>query len=146
MHWNMSLPPSTARLAVALGGISVSRWSREVAVEPRTLPSMTVRIAGVERPVVVFPAEMGYPIRIVDVLWAVYGALRLAATEAGGGLAAGAIGVGSGGGPVAVDDAAAADAIRRYFRRDVWWGGLYESLGERDVWVLELCGAKTGWD
>jgi hypothetical protein len=145
VHWNMSLPPSTARLAFALGGTPTSRWSREVAVEPRTLSSMTVRIAGVARPVVVFPAEMGHPIRIVDVLWAVYSALHLAAIESVGGPAAGAVGWRCSGGGGVIDDAVAADAIREYFRGDVWWGGLYESPEERDVWVLELRGAKTRW-
>ncbi|KAF9474419.1 hypothetical protein BDN70DRAFT_884854 [Pholiota conissans] len=54
--WNISLPPSTARLAAALHGAPSWPWWREVAVWPNGLPSMTIRVQGVQRPIVVFPA------------------------------------------------------------------------------------------
>jgi hypothetical protein len=102
---------------------------------------LTIRIVGVARPVVVFPAEMWYPIRIVDVLRAIYGALCRAALEYVHGRVVGVISLGGGSGfgeSVGAEEAAAADAIRRHFCGGVWWGGLYESTDERDVWILKL--------
>jgi cytochrome c biogenesis factor len=134
MYWNMSFPPSTACLAAALGGLPASHWSREVAAEPRTLTSLTIRIAGVARPVVVFAAELGHPIRIVDVMRAVYGALCRAALESVQRCVVGGISTGDRNSSAV----AAGDSIRRHFRGGVWWGGLCESTDERDVWILEI--------
>ncbi|KAF9472333.1 hypothetical protein BDN70DRAFT_887114 [Pholiota conissans] len=55
IHWNISLPPSTAHLANVYNNQPGWPWSCEVAVHPTTVPSMTIRIDGVERPIVVFP-------------------------------------------------------------------------------------------
>ncbi|KAF9470785.1 hypothetical protein BDN70DRAFT_888751 [Pholiota conissans] len=59
--WNISLPPSTARLATALHGAPSWPWWREVAVRPNSLPSMTIRVQGVQRPIVVFPISLWRP-------------------------------------------------------------------------------------
>ncbi|KAF9473013.1 hypothetical protein BDN70DRAFT_886276 [Pholiota conissans] len=148
IHWNMALPPSTARLAAALAPADANangtRWSRVVAVSPQSAPSVTVRIEGIERPVVVFPATIGYPIRIEDMLETIHSVLRYEAFEALGvhGLLPGDVDSSSGMGNVAFDEAATANAIQRKFPRGAWWGGLYESADEREVWVLEVCAAK----
>ncbi|KAF9477941.1 hypothetical protein BDN70DRAFT_880555 [Pholiota conissans] len=148
----MSLSPLTARLAAALAGTANAnynegaRWSRAVAVSPGTMPSMTIRIQHVERPIVVFPAAMGDSIRVTDVLNAVYNALRFAAYEALGVRhhCPGHVDLSREADDVVLDEAATADAIRRKFPRGAWWGGLYESTNERDVWMLEVCAVKRG--
>lgn len=142
--WTLSLPPSTARLAMTTIGSVNRQWFYDAAILPTTFPSITIRIRGIERPLVVFPFEVGNPIRIIDILYAVYSAAQTTAIEHR---------VASGDVPgyyglsvqiprdLAVADAAAADAIGRYFRNRVWWNGLLPSVGEADVWVLQLRGA-----
>jgi hypothetical protein len=91
---------------------------------------------------------MGYPIRIADVLRAIYGALCRAALESLHGRVVGVISLGGGSGfgeSAGAEEAAAADAIRRHFYGGVWWGGLYQSTDERDVWILELRPTERRW-
>jgi hypothetical protein len=131
IYWNISLPPSTAHLAGAIYGVG-GPWYHDVAVVP-AVSSIAIRIRGVARAVVVFPVEAGLPIRIVDVLRAVYNVVRAEALEVEDGAGARADSR-----HISHDDSIAADAIRRYLRNRIWWNGLSQSMDEVDVWVLHL--------
>lgn len=138
IYWNISLPPSTAHLASAVYGVG-GPWYHDVAVVP-AVSSIAIRIRGVARPVVVFPIEAGFPIRIVDILRAVYSTIRAEALEDGAGASDAPVHGVYGAGPrdISFDDSVAADAIRRYFRNRIWWNGVSQSMDEVDVWILHL--------
>ncbi|KAF9473709.1 hypothetical protein BDN70DRAFT_937234 [Pholiota conissans] len=138
--WNISHPPSTARLAPEFNSAPNWPWWREVAIRPTTMPSMTIRLERVERPVVVFPADIGHPITIADVLRAVYDTVRTMAM---------APSLGDSAELVLTPDNEYREVgyandvsteIQRHFQGRVWWGGLQESLNETDVWLLRLRG------
>jgi hypothetical protein len=143
MYWNMSLPPSTARLATNVG--FDERWFRDAAAVP-LVSSITVRIRGVSRPIVVFPVDAACPIRIIDILRAVYNAVRAEVLENETGIsdvpAYGAHEPCSR--EVSFGDSIAADAIQRHFNNRVWWWGLSLSINEADVWVLHMRGLNRG--
>ncbi|KAF9474407.1 hypothetical protein BDN70DRAFT_319545 [Pholiota conissans] len=148
--WNISLPPSTARLAAALHSAPSWPWWREVAVRPNGLPSMTIRVQGVQRPIVVFPGEVGHQISILDVMNAVYNAVRtnvVVASDAGESSTTHLIfepGPDDGNQEVGSINAVPSDAIHRQFRGRVWWAGLRASTDEVDVWILQLQGRRRG--
>ncbi|KAF9472339.1 hypothetical protein BDN70DRAFT_998227 [Pholiota conissans] len=140
--WNISLPPATARLAPEFNSAPNWPWWREVAIRPTTLPSMTIYLERVERPVVVFPFDIGHPITIIDVLRAVYDNVRTMAM---------APSVGDSAELVLTPEKEYREVgyandvsvtIQRHFRDQVWWGGLQESIIETDVWILQLSGTR----
>ncbi|KAF9472302.1 hypothetical protein BDN70DRAFT_887158 [Pholiota conissans] len=153
----MTWPPTAARLATSFDAYNTttSHWSHENALEPATIPSLTIRIAEIERPIVVFPSEMDRSVRIADILDAVYVALRFAALEdqrrnRSGGFSesvanVGWTGAGTNIGDPTAEGAEIANAVRRFYNGDVWWGGMRESVEERDVWILELRVARGVW-
>ncbi|KAF9472305.1 hypothetical protein BDN70DRAFT_887164 [Pholiota conissans] len=153
----MTCPPSAARLATSFNAYdtTTSHWSHENALEPATMPSLTIRIASIERPIVVFPSEMDRSVHIADVLDAVYVALRFEALEdqrrsRSGRFSAtianvGWIGAGTSIGDPSAEGSEIAYAIRRFYNGDVWWNGMHESVEERDVWILELRVARGVW-
>ncbi|KAF9474423.1 hypothetical protein BDN70DRAFT_960982 [Pholiota conissans] len=148
--WNISLPPSNACLAAALHSAPSWPWWREVAVRPNGLPSMTIRVQGIQRPIVVFPGEIGHQISILDAMNAVYNAVRtsvVVASNAGESSTTDLIfGPGPEEGDQEVDsmNAVPSDAIQRQFRGRVWWAGLRASTDEVDVWILQLQGMRRG--
>ncbi|KAF9473699.1 hypothetical protein BDN70DRAFT_997517 [Pholiota conissans] len=111
-------------------------WWREVAVRPNGLPSMTIRVQGILRPIVVFPGEIGHPISILDVMNAVYNAVRtnvVVASDAGDSNTTHLIfrpGPDDGNQEVGSINAVPSDAIHRQFRGQVWWAGLRASTDE----------------
>lgn len=143
MYWNMSLPPSTARLVTNVG--FRGPWFRDAAAVP-VVSSIAVRMRGVSRPVIIFPVEAGRPVGIIDILRGVYNATGTEVLEnetgVGGAPAYGAYEPSSR--EVSFDDSIAADAIQRHFHNRVWWWGLSPSINEADVWVLHLRGLSRG--
>jgi hypothetical protein len=80
LEYELSLPPSTARLPPTTK-THVGRWDwrRQPAMDPSTVGSMTIRVPGLERLVVVFPATLeSTVITVDDVLIAVHRAHRRA--------------------------------------------------------------------
>ncbi|KAF9470332.1 hypothetical protein BDN70DRAFT_985432 [Pholiota conissans] len=146
--WNISLPPSTARLAAALDSAPSWPWWREVAVRPNSLPSMTIRVQGIQRPIVVFPDEIGHPINILDVMDAIYNVIctSVVASNSGDSSTTHLIFGPPNYGNQAVDriNAVPSDEIHRQFRGQVWWAGLRASTDEVDVWILQLQGRRRG--
>ncbi|KAF9472590.1 hypothetical protein BDN70DRAFT_938070 [Pholiota conissans] len=141
IYWNTSLPPYTAVVRNLNGP-----WFHEIATSP-LIPSITIRIKRVSRPIVVFPTQIGYPIRIVDVLNAIYVGMREAALEHAGTISETEISLlaaPSYSRNQEIEDAISTEAIRRHFQRRVWWNGLSRSTLEPDVWVLHLRGTSRG--
>ncbi|KJA14203.1 hypothetical protein HYPSUDRAFT_49365 [Hypholoma sublateritium FD-334 SS-4] len=147
LQWDISLPPMVARLAPPQRGNGSLGWAHEPAIDPQSISSIVIRIPRIERPVVVFPETVDDPIMIVDILRAVSAAVRAAA---GGADATVEVAGAAAGGSrmrtysLAVANADAADAVRRHFGRKVYWGGLYDSPSEQDVWILLLYGPRRG--
>ncbi|KAF9473703.1 hypothetical protein BDN70DRAFT_937231 [Pholiota conissans] len=148
--WNISLPPSTARLAAALNSAPSWPWWQEVAVWPNGLPSMTIRVQGVQRPIVVFPCEIGHQISILDVMNAVSNAVRTSVVVASNAGESSTTHLIFRPGPDDVNqefdsvNAVPSDTSHRHFRGQVWWAGLRASTDEVDVWILQLQGRRRG--
>lgn len=140
--WNISLPPSAARLAPALSVHESSGWLHQPALKPRSIDSMVIRVPGINRPIVVFPVHTGSPITIGDILRAISDVLRAATTTEYSPDSSNFAGVDIRN--PAVIEAMATQAIRMHFHRRVYWGGLIESPAEQDVWVLQLHYANRG--
>ena len=144
LQWDISLPATVARLVPSQHGDGSSWWTHEPALEPQSISSMVIRIPKIERPVVVFPETVGDPITISDILRTVSVAIRAAvgtATVAEEGASGSAQVRGNN---LAAENANTATAVRRHFGRKVFWGGLYDSPSERDVWILQLYGPRRG--
>ncbi|KAF8959339.1 hypothetical protein BDZ97DRAFT_1923025 [Flammula alnicola] len=152
IHYDLTMPPSTALPMLPLKDHMARRyWAYQPAMEPSTVGSMTIRIAVLERPIVVFPARLDDSVvTVMDVLAAVYRAIRAAAMgdydERGeecmldntAQLAAhprrhNAISTSRDHCP---NVAHITVAIRKHFGGVGVWAGLYPSPTERDVWIL----------
>ncbi|KAF9473707.1 hypothetical protein BDN70DRAFT_937233 [Pholiota conissans] len=111
---------------------------------------MTIRVQRVERPIVMFPDEIGHPISILDVMNAIYNAVCtsvVVASNAGGSSTTHLIfepGPDDGNQEVDSMNVVPSDAINRQFRGLVLWAGLRASTDEVDVWILMLQGRRRG--
>ncbi|KAF9471950.1 hypothetical protein BDN70DRAFT_887551 [Pholiota conissans] len=149
IHWNMTLPPSSANLALSLDHHR-ARWSHEAAVKPRgTDPkpeTMLICVEGIDQLVVAHSYKQGRSIRIIEVMQAVYRAIRRMASKSLCKCPDCDRNVVTYGSPweheLAVDSDLAAKVIRSHFGGDFWWDGLRESA-ERDVWILEVRWSQT---
>ena len=108
-------------------------------MNPSTVGSMTIRVPGLERLVVVFPATLDSRVVTVgDVLDAVYRAVQTPAIEHRERGRKNWLGLGQIDLPRSrwiVDEYTAKD-VQKHFGGNHWWGGLYPCQKERDVWVL----------
>ncbi len=150
IRYNVEMPPSSASLTLALAErVSRQYWGNQPAMSPATIGSITIRAAGVERPIVVFPGRLDEGIVTVDdVLHRVHEAFH-ATTVGDGGWDFSAA-------PSAVRQCSLdghwgasaharrrpgsqrASTLSRDMRSNIWWGGLAPSTAERDVWILHI--------
>jgi hypothetical protein len=143
LEYELSLPPSTARLPPTTK-THVGRWDwrRQPAMDPSTVGSMTIRVPGLERLVVVFPATLESTVVTVDdVLIAVHRAVQAMAMElhTGFGTKYGQRRI-PGSSPMILtpwptyEHTTVANQDRSGGHN--LWAGLYPCQKERDVWVL----------
>ncbi|KDR81191.1 hypothetical protein GALMADRAFT_1358377 [Galerina marginata CBS 339.88] len=127
IKYDLNTFPSAAILCPTAQRGNPEQWRRYPAMYP-PVGSLTIRIAEVLRPIVVFPATLDDSIvTIDDVLKAVWRSVHLAAHERHQG----------------VDVWRQAQSRNRQdsvyqnkFCTGWWWAGLYPSPEERDVWIL----------
>ncbi|KAF9472592.1 hypothetical protein BDN70DRAFT_925623 [Pholiota conissans] len=135
IHWNMSHPPTTAFLLSTLRAHTTA-WLFEEGITP-TVQSITIRIKGVPRPIVVFPTQTGHPIKIIDILDSVYR-----------GMCEAAMGQEAVGPEIALlepdrslnldsENAIDSNVIFQHYRGRVWWNGLSKCTVEDEVWILQ---------
>ena len=143
LEYELSLPPSTARL-LPITKIHVGHWDwrRQPAMNPSTVGSMTIRVPGWERPVVVFPTTLDTAVVTVDdVLIAVHRAVQASAMELHGGFGT-KYGQRSipGSSPMILASCPAYEPSTMVNQDrgggGYLWAGLYPCQKERDVWVL----------
>jgi len=138
LEYNLTLPPSTARPPPN----SRREWRRQPAMDPSTVGSMTIKVPGLERLVVVFPSTLGNAVVTVDdVLIAVHRAAQASGIGAH-------VGFGTkydqrtilGSSPRNLAPRVAYEhttiATQEHGGGDHWWAGLYPCPKERDVWIL----------
>ncbi|CAA7261283.1 unnamed protein product [Cyclocybe aegerita] len=140
--YDLSLHPSTAECPASRTRLEYRSWRGQPAMHPSTVTSLTVRMPGIESPVVVFPSRRdSMVVTIDDVLGAVSSAVRRAVLDQLTSQATGdSFGLGRRGyiqspQPFYTDAQLTSD-VRRRLSRARWWGGLYASPTERDVWIL----------
>ena len=138
LEYNLSMPPSTARVPHN----SHREWVRQPAMDPSTVGSMTIKVPGLERLVVVFPSTLDSAVVTVDdVLIAVHRAVQASGTElyVGFGTKSGQRTI-LGSCPTSLAPRVAYEhttiATRERGGGDHWWSGLYPCQKERDVWIL----------
>jgi len=138
LEYDLSMPPSTARLP-SISNAHISCWDRrrQPAMNPSTVGSMTIRVPGLERVVVVFPATLDSRVVTVgDVLDAVHHAVQTSAIEHRERAAQRQNNWrGSGQGDMArwVAEEYVAKAVQKHGGGSHWWAGLYPCQKERDV-------------
>ncbi|KAF8955241.1 hypothetical protein BDZ97DRAFT_1765071 [Flammula alnicola] len=145
IKYDLITPPATALLEPSMRSQpAFLRWRYHAAMEPSTIGSITIRIMEFDKPVVVLPSGLDTNIvTIEDVLNSVYYATNTGAREAHyDGI---------------LDDPfqlwsqqqvpVQGQGVRRCrlcgrgsldCRQGHWWGGLYASRDERDVWILHI--------
>ena len=143
LEYNLSLPPSTARLLLSTK-VYIGRrdWRRQPAMDPSTVGSMTIKVPGLERLVVVFPSTLESAVVTVgDVLIALHHAVQASGIELH-------VGFGEkygqrtilGSSPMSLAPRLAYEhttiATPERGGGDPWWAGLYPCQKERDVWIL----------
>ena len=141
--YDLSLPPSSASAPVARHHVAYRDWRKHLATKPADIGSMTIRIAGVARPVVVLPARRNAAgITIDDVLSVVHWVLRTAAIEQASPHRQ-ETGFGLWGErrecAIRHTEEQVVQMIKSLLQGKSWWAGLYQSDAERDVWILETC-------
>ncbi|KAF8899485.1 hypothetical protein CPB84DRAFT_1780397 [Gymnopilus junonius] len=115
-------------------------WNRQPAMDPPDVGSLTIRMAGVSRPIIIFPATTNDSVVTVeDVLKVVHRNVLVAVHDDPWwinrlqrrlkGHASGLPGRSNHAGCVSC------------FHSGLWWGGLYPSPDERDVWILHTEGS-----
>ena len=143
LEYELRLPPSTAHLP-PITKIHASHWDwrRQPAMNPSTVGSMTIRVPGLERLVVVFPATLDSAVVTVDdVLIAVHRAVQASAMELRRefGTKYGQINR-PGSSPLILASCPAYEhstmANQDRGGGGYLWAGLYPCQKERDVWVL----------
>jgi len=143
LEYELSLPPSTARLPpTTKTHVSHWDWRRQPAMDPGTVGSMTIRVPGLERLVVVFPATLDSTVVTVDdVLIAVHRAVRASAMELhrGFGTKYGQRSIPGSSPMILAPWPAYGHSTMANQERDgggLRWAGLYPCQKERDVWIL----------
>jgi len=141
LEYDLSMPPSTACLSpTTKAHRDWWEWRRQPAMNPSTVGSMTIRVPGLERVVVVFPATLDSRVVTVgDVLDAVYRAVQTSVIEHRERAAQGQNNwPGSGQVDLArwVAEEYVAKAVQKHGGGSHWWAGLYPCQKERDVWIL----------
>ena len=143
LEYDLSLPPSTANLPlITKTHVGHRDWRRQPAMDPSTVGSMTIRVPGLQRLVVVFPATLNSAfVTVNDVLIAVHRAVQASDIElhSGLGLEYGQRSI-PGSSPIILPPWPACEyttmANQERGIGDHWWAGLYPCQEERDVWVL----------
>ncbi|KJA22388.1 hypothetical protein HYPSUDRAFT_41014 [Hypholoma sublateritium FD-334 SS-4] len=150
IRYDLEAPPSSASLALVLAErVSRQYWGNQPAMNPAIIGSITIRIAGLERPIVVFPARLDQGVVTVDdVLSRVHEAIHSTAVGGDGwdfGTATSTVGGfswdghwGTSAHAKIVSGGWMTGIIRRGFHSQIWWGGLAPSTTEMDVWVLHV--------
>ena len=150
IRYNLEMPPSSASLALALAErVSRQYWGNQPAMSPATVGSITIRVAGVERPIVVFPNRLDEGVVTVDdVLCRVHEAFHASSVGDGGwdfSTASSADRWCSRDGHCGASAHArrrsgsqTTSTFSRDLRSNIWWGGLAPSTAEGDVWILHI--------
>lgn len=126
--YDMSLSPRTAKLSLSADQNELPDWKDYPAMDPLEITSLTIRLAGVLRPIVVFPRTLDAEyVKIGDVLEAVYSKVELESMDD-----ASAMGFYSG----CEDNSVLRRAIYARLEGRCIWGGLYPDAQEPDVWIL----------
>ena len=143
LEYNLDLPPSTARLLPSTKvHIGRREWRQQPAMDPSTVGSMTIKVPGLERLVVVFPSTLySAVVTVDDVLIAVHHAVQASGIgpRVGFGTKYGQRTI-LGSSPMSLAPRVAYEhstiATRERGGGDHWWAGLYPCQKERDVWIL----------
>lgn len=124
----MTLCPSTAKLSLSSHQNEFLHWEDYPAIDPHEITSLTIRLDGVIRPIVVFPRTLdALYINIGDILKAVHLKVKSECMTNGSGM-----GLYSG----FEDKKALRHAIYRLLDGKCIWGGLYPDTQEPDMWIL----------